>query len=137
MDEGTLEREESTDALDAINRVWSIYRNLPAGRVDSHTTDSLDNLSAQRAMRLESSVAALPGVLWIGLVLGAAVTICFCLFLHMQNVQLHAALTALLTGLIATCLWMILAINHPFAGSVHISTDAFLHAIHVIDQLPR
>jgi Protein of unknown function (DUF4239) len=137
MDEGTLEHEESTGALAAINTIWSIYRSLPPGQVDSHTTDSLDNLSAQRAIRLESSVAALPGVLWIGLVLGAAVTICFCLFLHMENVKLHAALTALLTGLIAMSLWMIVSINHPFAGSVHLSTEAFQHAIYVIDHLPR
>ena len=137
MDEGTLEHEESMGALAAINSVWSIYRSLPPSQVDPHTTVSLDNLSAQRAMRLESNGAALPGVLWIGLVLGAGVTICFCLFLHMENIKLHAALTALLTGLIAISLWMIVAINHPFAGSVHVSTDAFLHAIHEIDSLSR
>ena len=137
MDEGTLEHEESKGALAAINTVWSIYRSLPPGQVDSHTTDSLDNLSAQRAIRLQSNVAALPAVLWFGLLLGAVVTICFCLVLHMKNVQLHAALTALLTGLVATSIWMIVIINHPFAGDLHVSTDAFRHAIYVIDSLPR
>jgi Protein of unknown function (DUF4239) len=137
IDEGTLEREESTDALAAINDVWSIYRSLPPGKVDPHTTDSLDNLSAQRAIRLQSNVAALPDVLWVGLVIGAVVTICFCLVLHMKNVQFHAAMTALLTALIATSLWMIVIINHPFAGDLHVSTAAFRHAIHVIDSLPR
>jgi len=82
-------------------------------------------------------VAALPEVLWFGLLFGGVVTICFCLVLHMKNVQLHAALTALLTGLIATSLWMIVLINHPFAGDLHVSTDAFRHAIYVIDSLPR
>ncbi len=137
LDEGTLEHEESTGALAAINTVWSIYRSLPPSQVDSHTTESLDNLSAQRAIRLQSNVAALPEVLWFGLVLGAVVTICFCLILHMKNVQLHATLTALLTGLIATSLWMIVLINHPFAGDLRVSTDAFRHAIYVIDSLPR
>jgi hypothetical protein len=45
MDEATLEHEESTGALVAINTIWSIYRSLPPAKVDSHTTDSLDNLS--------------------------------------------------------------------------------------------
>ena len=90
-----------------------------------------------RAIRLESNAAALPDVLWLGLVLGAVVMICFCLILHMKNVQFHAALTALLAGLLAMGLWMILVINHPFAGDVHVSTDAFRHAIYVIDSLPR
>jgi hypothetical protein len=137
MDESTLEHEESTGALAAINTIWSIYRSLPPSQVDSHTTESLDNLSTQRAVRLQSNVAALPDVLWFGLVIGAVVTIFFCLVLHMENVQLHAAMTALLTGLIATSIWMILMINHPFAGDIHVSTTAFQHAIHVIDSLPR
>jgi hypothetical protein len=137
MDEATLEHEESTGAQAAINSIWSIYRSLPPGHVDPHTTDSLDNLSTQRAVRLQSNVAALPNVLWYGLLLGAVVTVCFALILHMENVGLHAALTALLAGLIATCIWMILMVNHPFAGDVHVSTAAFEHAIHVIENLPR
>ena len=137
IDEGTLEHEESKDALVAINNVWSIYRSLPPSQVDPHTTDSLDNLSTQRAIRLQTNQAALPNVLWLGLVLGAVVMICFCLILQMENVRFHAALTALLAGLLAMGLWMILVINHPFACDVHISTDAFRQAIFVIDSLPR
>ncbi|HEY6406149.1 MAG TPA: DUF4239 domain-containing protein, partial [Ktedonobacteraceae bacterium] len=136
MDESTLEHEESTGAGASINTMWSIYRSLPPSQVDSHTTESLDNLSTQRAVRLESNVAALPDVLWYGLVLGGVVTISFGLVLHMENVQLHAALTAMLAGLIATCIWMIVMINHPFAGDVHVSNAAFQHAIHVIESLP-
>ena len=117
--------------------MWSIYRGLPPDKVDSHTTDSLDNLTTQRAIRLQSNVAGLPAVLWLGLVFGGVVTTAFALVLHMNNIQLHAALTALLAGLIATCIWMIVMINHPFAGEVQVSTAAFQHAIYVIDNLPR
>jgi Protein of unknown function (DUF4239) len=137
MNESTLEHEESTGALSAINTIWSTYRSLPPSQVDSHTTESLDNLSSQRAVRLQSNVAALPDVLWFGLVIGAVVTIFFCLVLHMENVQLHATMTALLTGLIATSIWMIVMINHPFSADIRVSTAAFQHAIHVIDSLPR
>ena len=137
IDERTLEQEESTGAEASINRIWSIYRSLPPGQVDAYTTQSLDNLSAQRALRLQSNAAALPIALWFGLVLGALVTISFCLILHMENVQLHAFVTALLTCLIATSMWMIVMINHPFSGDLHVSTAAFEHAIHVIKNLPR
>jgi hypothetical protein len=137
MDEGKLEHEESRGALAAINTVWSIYQSLPPSQVNPHTIDSLDTLSTQRAIRLQSNVAALPGILWFGLLLGEVVMICYCLVLDMKNVQLHAALTALLTGLIAIGLWVIVMINHPFAGDLHVSADAFRHAIYVIDSLPR
>ena len=137
MDEATLEHEESTGALAAVNTIWSMYRSLPPDKVDPHTTDSLDVLSTQQAQRLQSNVAALPEVLWLGLLLGGVVTICFALVLHMENVRLHAALTALLAGLIAICIWMIAMITHPFGGEVHVFTAAFQHAIHVIEGLPR
>jgi len=137
IDEGTLEHEESTRSLAAINNVWSIYRSLPPSKVDPHTTDSLDNLSARRAIRLQSTEASVPAVLWFGLMIGVVVTICFCLVLYMGNVKLHAGMTALLTGLIATCLWMTVVINHPFAGDLHVPTDPFRHAIFVIDSLPH
>jgi hypothetical protein len=137
MDEATLEHEESTGAISAINTMWSIYRSLPPGQVDPHTTESLDNLSTQRAIRLQSNVAALPVVLWFGLLFGAVITISFGLILHMNNIQLHAAMASLLAGIVATSLWMILMINHPFSGEVQVSTAAFQHAIHVIDNLPR
>lgn len=54
----------------------------------------------------------------------------------LTNVQYHAAFTVLLTILIATSLWMILMIYHPFGGEVHVSPDAFRHAIYVINSLP-
>lgn len=81
--------------------------------------------------------ANLPAPFWFVLVIGAAITICFCLVLHMENVWLHAGMTALLTGLIAMCIWLIVAINHPLAGDLHISTNAFEYALHVINSLPR
>ena len=137
MNESTLEHEESSAALARINSAWRIYRSLPPTQVDPHTTDSLDNLSAQRAARLESNAATLPGVLWLGLVMGAVVTIGFSLVLTMENVQYHATFTVLLTVLIATSLWMILMIDHPFAGGVQVSDAPFRHAIYVIDSLPR
>lgn len=123
-------------ATAVISEVWAIYQQLPPASVDSNTTLFLTNLSQQRAIRLQSN-DALPGIFVIVLVAGAVVTICFCLVLHMEDVRLHAGMTALLTCMIAIFLWLILATNHPFAGSVRVTPDAFEHALHVIDTLPR
>lgn len=136
MNESTLEHEESGAALARINTVWRIYRSLPPSQIDPHTTESLDTLSTARAARLESNAAALPDILWLGLVVGAVVTIGFSLVLTMENVQFHAAFVVLLTVVIATSLWMILMINHPFGGAVQVSDAPFRHAISVIESLP-
>src|SRR5712692_840864 len=129
--------EGSPHALGVINQVWTIYRSLPPTAVDSSTTTALAELSRARAARLLANEANLPAPFWFVLVIGAAITICFCLVLHMENVWLHAGMTALLTGLIAMCIWLIVAINHPLAGDLHISPNAFEYALHVINSLPR
>jgi hypothetical protein len=136
MDEVTLEHEESRSAQAAINRLWSIYQSVPPSQTNPHTLDSLDALSIQRAIRLQSNVAALPQVLWFGLVLGGAVMIYYCWALHMKNVLLHATMTALLAGVIAMGLWTIVMLNHPFTGDLHVSPAAFQHALYVLDSLP-
>jgi hypothetical protein len=137
LDEATLEQEERPTTLAALNNVWRIYRSLPSTAVDPHTTDSLDTLSAQRAIRLHANQTAMPDVLWVTLLLGAVVTVGFGIILHMKNVYFHATMTALLTVLLTTCLWLIVLINHPFSGEVHVSTDAFQQALYVINSLPR
>jgi predicted ABC-type exoprotein transport system permease subunit len=137
LDEDTLEHEERPTTLAALNNVWRIYRSLPSTAVDPHTTDSLDTLSAQRAIRLHANQTAMPDVLWVTLVLGAVVTVGFGMILHMKNVHFHAAMTALLTALLTSCLWLIVLINHPFSGEVHVPTDAFQQALYVINSLPR
>jgi predicted ABC-type exoprotein transport system permease subunit len=136
LDEASLEQEERTTTLAALNTLWGIYRSLPPTAVDAHTTESLDSLSAQRAIRLHANQTAMPDVLWLALVIGAVVTVCFSLILHMKNVHFHAAMTALLTALLTTCLWLIVLINHPFSGEVSVPTDAFQQALYVINNLP-
>jgi membrane protein implicated in regulation of membrane protease activity len=129
--------EGSPQALAVINQVWTIYRGLPSTSVDSSTTTALDELSQARAARLLANEASLPAPFWFVLVVGAAITICFCLVLHMVDIRLHAGMTALLTGLLAMCIWLIVAINQPLAGDLHVSPDAFEYALHVINNLPR
>lgn len=136
VDQNALART-GVPALVAFNKLWIIYRQLPPNSVDAHTTQSLDELSAGRVARLLANEATVPDVLWVALVLGGVITICFCLILHMENAQLHAIMTALLAALIATCLWLIVVINHPFSGDLRLSTDALQHALYVIDTLPR
>jgi hypothetical protein len=133
----SLESEGSPRAIAVINQVWTIYRSLPPTAADAYTTTALNELSQQRAARLLANQTSLPGPFWVVLVMGAAITICFCLILRMENVRLHAGMTALLAGLIAMCLWLIVVINHPLAGDLHISPGAFEYALYVINNLPK
>ena len=126
----------SPQAQAILNQMWTVYQSLPRAATDPNTTLFLNGLSEQRAIRLQSN-DALPGVFGVALVAGAIFTISFCLVLHMEDVRLHVTMTAILTGMIAVCLWLILELNHPYAGNLAVMPDAFEHALHVIDSLPR
>ncbi len=129
--------EGSPRALTTINEIWTIYYSVPLDKVDTNMTTSLDELSAGREVRLLTNETAMPIIFWIVLVTGGVITISFCFILQMEDTRIHAGITALLTGIITICLWLILLINHPFAGDFRVTADAFKHAIYVIDSLPK
>jgi hypothetical protein len=54
----------------------------------------------------------------------------------MEHVQSHAVMVALLTAVITSILWLLLTLDHPFAGGVQVSPESFQYALHVIDALP-
>jgi len=129
--------EGSPRALTTINEIWAIYYSVPLDKVDTNMTASLDALSAGREVRLLTNETSMPVIFWVVLVTGGVITISFCFILQMEDTRVHAGLTALLTAIITICLWLILLINHPFSGDFRVTTNAFKHAIYVINSLPR
>jgi uncharacterized membrane protein len=73
---------------------------------------------------------------WLVLIVGAVVTIGGNILLYMEHVQSHAAMVALLTAVITSILWLLLIVEHPFAGGVRVSPESFQYALQVIDALP-
>jgi len=55
---------------------------------------------------------------------GAAVTIGFTFFFGAENLQAQTMMTGALSILIFSGLLIIVAIDHPFAGSVKVGSDA-------------
>lgn len=98
---------------------------------------SLDDLSRLRLLRLMSNSDSIPDYLWLVLFFGAIEVIYLSMLLHVDNLQLHLLLVALLTGSIAVCIWLIAIINNPFGGDIQVSSLSLEYALHVIDSLPR
>jgi hypothetical protein len=73
--------------------------------------------------------------LWVVLVGGSIITLVFAFVLYMENAQIHALMVAMLAGIIALCLWLILELNQPFAGAVQVPKDAFEHVLHVLNGM--
>ena len=57
-------------------------------------------------------------MLWVALIVGAAVTIGFTMIFGLRSALLHTIMTGSLAALIGVLLVVALALDHPFAGDV-------------------
>ena len=125
---------------DPLNPVWAIYRqvqppNAVAATHLEHATDRLHELERQRHLRHLASEATLPPLFWPVLVAGGILTIGFSYFLRLGNLWLQASMTAVLAGLIAGILFLIVSLNHPFTGLVQVDKEPFRHALEQFNAL--
>jgi Protein of unknown function (DUF4239) len=84
----------------------------------------LDVVTQARRARLVVASGIVPGVLWLVLFGGAILTIGFTLFFGAENLRAQTMMKAALSILIFSGLLIIIAIDHPFAGSVKVGPEA-------------
>ena len=68
----------------------------------------------------------MPWVIWMVLFLGGILTVGFTHFFGTRNLLAQTLMTGILTVLIGSTLLVVVAIDHPFAGSVQVPPDALL-----------
>jgi hypothetical protein len=83
----------------------------------------LDQVTQARRARIVVSTGIVPGVVWIVLFGGACITIGFTFLFGTKNVYAQAIMTGALSLLIFSALLVIIAIDHPFAGSVSVTSE--------------
>ncbi len=84
----------------------------------------LDVLTQARRARLLAAEGVVPGIVWIVLFGGAAVTITFALFFGAKNLRAQSIMMGLLSALIFAELLIVVAIDHPFTGTVKVEPEA-------------
>jgi hypothetical protein len=82
--------------------------------------DRFNELVSARSTRLGFMKQGVPGVLWVALAVGAAVTIGFAMIFSMRSTMMHTLMTGSLSALIGVLLFVSVSIDHPFAGNVHV-----------------
>ena len=89
-----------------------------------HLMTQYESLITQRHLRLFEAGVGVHPMLWVLLVCGAIVTIGFTYFFGIENAWAHAAMVAALTFVIAGTLFVVVQVNHPFAGAVRVPAEA-------------
>jgi Protein of unknown function (DUF4239) len=120
----------SAQAEQQFVRFWdSVLALQPKGQRENAAygvlLEQLTSMSDHRGMRLISASQSIPGLLWVLLLVGAVLTIGSSFFLVTRHGGLHTMLTLALTTSIAFVLFLILALDYPFTGSVAVTPEAF------------
>jgi Protein of unknown function (DUF4239) len=90
---------------------------------------NVDQISEKRRQRLVAATGVVPGIIWAVLFIGAFVTIGFTFFFGTANLRAQSAMSGALSILIFAGLLTVVAIDHPFAGSVKVRPDALAAVI--------
>jgi hypothetical protein len=91
---------------------------------ESELTQFHDAADARRSRLLEVR-EGIPGLLWVVLVLGGVITVCFTYLFGLKSNLAHALMVAALTLVICGILFTIGEFNNPFSGFVGIRPEAF------------
>jgi hypothetical protein len=116
------ESDAATQALNAIyNTLLADHSADRSGTVVmTEILEELNQVTSARRERLVMSTGVVPGILWLVLFGGAALTISFTFFFGTENVRAQALMTGILSLLILGGLLIIIAVDYPFTGPVRV-----------------
>ncbi len=119
------ESREASHALDALYRAAMAFSRTNARNTAemSEVFTQIDNLTLARRVRLHLASGLVPDVIWIALFAGAGLTVYFALFFGSHNAGAQLMMTAILSIVLTSGLVVIVSLDHPFSGPVHISPE--------------
>jgi hypothetical protein len=134
--------EPSAQAWGAFNELWQAYvayvpDTAQARSWYEETIADLNEVGNFRRLRLLSSRATVPVILWVTLLVGGAITIGFSYFFGAKSLLAHAMMVAAVSTITALILFVILALNHPFGGLAPVTPEAFEQLMMILDTWSR
>jgi len=121
---------ESQDAIEARADLQEAILDISPNDegeqvVYDHLISSLNDLTVARRMRVTSTNAELPWILWALLIGGALVLIFYIACFYVPNRNFHMTLAFGVSGLIAVLLFIAISLNYPFVGPDGLSKTPF------------
>lgn len=124
-----------------LAQMYREYSAMPpeqaASPINSHFLDLLDEMATARNTRTLMANEQLPGILWLGLFLGAAIVVGLTFPLYMESFWPHVLMSAIMAGMIGTLLFVTLLLNQPFRGPLALTVEPYTHALGVMDSVDK
>jgi hypothetical protein len=89
--------------------------------------EELHSLGDARRERLLVADQGLPIILWIVLILGGVITVCFTYLFGLENTLVHLLMVAALALIISLSLFTVAALDYPFKGDIRIHPAPYEH----------
>lgn len=123
--------EAADEALDALYPPFRAFEPRSAREeiFFALAVEELDAATEERFQRLHAAQAALPGMFWVALIIGALLTQASAALLYMQDRRLHELMLIALAVISGLLLFLVLALDNPFAGDLSVAPDAFRAAL--------
>jgi hypothetical protein len=124
-------RGEITEAgIEVILHLWRRITQFEPTTDGQHVVhgqvlENFNKLVEFRRRRIEAASYAVPGTLWVVVLIGAAVSIFGSYLFKIPSLSVHGLLTILLTTMIALLVFFIGTTDHPYSGSHAIEPLAY------------
>ncbi|MFF3463577.1 DUF4239 domain-containing protein [Streptomyces sp. NPDC002619] len=89
--------------------------------------DQVAAVDQARSARADSTGATMPGVVWIGLIAGAAITVGMVFALQIRRTKRELVLAGLFTATITFMLFLIWDFDAPYSRGIRATAQPFLH----------
>lgn len=128
--------ETIPEQSDQLNAVWASYLKVqPETRNEIAFFDQaivrLNDLSANRKLRVSTGEASVPGELWVLLLGGGVVVMAFTFLFGTRDLLVHAIAVGLTASLMGFVMYLIFALEHPFVGALSVRPDAYANVLQV------
>jgi Na+/proline symporter len=108
--------------------------SIPNRELYAESLRCLNNLAQYRRMRIFAGNDTVPPVIWLVLLVGGVFAVSYTFFFGMKNIKAQYLLTATLTVMISSILFLIYVLDHPFTGTSKVSLEPLRQAMATMHQ---
>ena len=115
------------ERIDLFERTLATFEPATEGQKTLHaeTLRTYDEMIEARRLRMDAGEAALPGIMWVMMFIGAAMGLTGSFFFRVSDPRLQLIHVVLFAAFIAMVIFMVLAFDRPFQGGVRIGSESF------------
>lgn len=130
--------DSAAPLLDTLTRSAMALRLAGAAEANQQALllQSLQRLRDAREQRQLAAESTIPGIVWLVVIVGGALTIAFASFLETPNLRAQLAMSAVLALSGALVLLLIIALSNPFRGDFRVSTAPYDRVLRDISAPP-